>query len=413
MPERQFCTPHVVVDAVASPLARIPFDERKLKEDWFQSLLFNNPSLIPVDEIEPVFGPLIPLARELRTSNGGLIDLVYINPQGYLTLVETKLFRNPEARREVVAQIVDYAAALSQWSYGDLCNAVALNENIVREKGDPIVPRVYEHPDYNEARFIDTVTSNLERGRFLLLIVGDGIQSGVEHLADTLTRAPHLGFSLALLELALFRFGDQSAQYIVQPRVLARTREVVRAVVELRTGLSRADVRVSMPEAQHGEGAGERLRITDEVLIERVAVARDSDTAAQFRAFLVQVKELGVEFTGRTSDRMAFRWQGFSLGSVFDDGRVVFEWVLHDLDKRGLADSPGREYVKAVEQLIPDAAMHQERPRKKVELYVRIGNRDVTLADLMPKSAGWLAAMNEFIAKTELALEAKEAGRDV
>jgi len=44
---------------------------------------------------------------------------------GRLAVVEVKLWRNPEARRKVVAQILDYAKELSNWDYEDLQREVS------------------------------------------------------------------------------------------------------------------------------------------------------------------------------------------------------------------------------------------------------------------------------------------------
>ena len=57
-----------------------------------------------------------------------------MNGEGYLTLVETKLWRNPEARRTVVAQIIDYASHLSTWTYDDLRQAVFWNARDLERK---------------------------------------------------------------------------------------------------------------------------------------------------------------------------------------------------------------------------------------------------------------------------------------
>lgn len=43
--------------------------------------------------------------------------MLYVTPTGRLAVVEAKLWRNPEARRKVIAQILDYAKELSRWSY--------------------------------------------------------------------------------------------------------------------------------------------------------------------------------------------------------------------------------------------------------------------------------------------------------
>jgi hypothetical protein len=50
----------------------------------------------------------------------GYVDNLYATPDGDLIVGETKLFRNPEARREVVAQIIDYAKDLSALTYESL-----------------------------------------------------------------------------------------------------------------------------------------------------------------------------------------------------------------------------------------------------------------------------------------------------
>src|SRR5690242_14854047 len=75
-------------------------------EAWLRDTLFDYPEIIPVEDIDLTFGPLIPLCKELRT-DAGSIDAVFINERGRLTIVECKLWKNPQARREVVAQTLD------------------------------------------------------------------------------------------------------------------------------------------------------------------------------------------------------------------------------------------------------------------------------------------------------------------
>lgn len=315
MRNRQFCTPHVIGPTGVQPMNRVAFDDRTIRESWFQDMLFKNPSLISIDEIEPIFGPLIPLAREMPTE-AGPVDVVYINAQGFLTLVETKLFRNPEARREVVAQILDYATAISKWTYEDLCDAVRVRRSLVADGPvsqldgtDPVKPLVCGLEEYDEARFVDAVNHNLSSGRFLLLIVGDGIQSGVEHLSETLAATPHLGFSLALLELAIFKMNSQENFTFVQPRVLSRTKEVVRAVIEIRPPLTTADIRVSLPEESYGEKGGERRRITEEAMFETIGASLGKQTVDHFRMFLMECEMIGIEPEGRGASFSLFWYE--------------------------------------------------------------------------------------------------------
>jgi hypothetical protein len=83
---------------------RIYLSEAKGRnEAWLRDTLFDNPDIIPTDDIDSTFGPLVPLCKELRT-DAGQIDAVFINDRGRLTIVECKLWKNPQSRREVVAK---------------------------------------------------------------------------------------------------------------------------------------------------------------------------------------------------------------------------------------------------------------------------------------------------------------------
>lgn len=66
----------------------------------------------------------MPVCRELSTP-AGYVDAVYVNPLGRLVLAEFKLWRNPQARREVIGQILDYAKEFASWSYEDLQREVS------------------------------------------------------------------------------------------------------------------------------------------------------------------------------------------------------------------------------------------------------------------------------------------------
>ena len=419
MPSRQFCTPHLVNAEAATPLQRVVFDDRLIREGWFQDLLFKHPTLIPVDDIEEVFGPLVPVARELPTK-AGPVDLVYINPRGYITLVETKLFRNPEARREVVAQILDYASAMSGWTYRDFCDAVRLRQRVDEGRphglalgtpgenaDDPLTVLVRDEIDFDQPRFIDAVTKNLTHGRFLLLVAGDGIHHGVEELTETLAAAPAIGFTFALLEIALFKTGSADQSMIAQPRVLARTREIVRAVVELRAPLIPKDVTVRLPEAADTDAGGRRRRLTEEAMFDTLAESLGQPAVDQFRGFLRDAEHIGLEPEARDAS-LSLTWREpntdrrFSFASIYAEGGVVnLGFVLHGYRKGGLGEKVGMEYVRAVAALVPGAQVRVNVKSGQSWPRVFAGDREITLADLMPKAAAWLQTLAAVIAKTE------------
>ncbi|MCO6458563.1 MAG: hypothetical protein J5I93_24925 [Pirellulaceae bacterium] len=191
----------------AEPLCRLSFGERTIDESWLQRLLFDYPELIPIEDIDPGYGPIVAAQREILTPVGPM-DNLYISPQGLLTIVETKLWRNPEARRQVVGQIIDYAKEVSRWSFNDLDRKVrqfagkGLWELVSRKAEDVI----------DEARFVDAVIRNMRSGRFLLRIIGDGIREELEHLADFLQSTPQLQFTLGLVEMQVCQLHGQAAR---------------------------------------------------------------------------------------------------------------------------------------------------------------------------------------------------------
>jgi hypothetical protein len=71
----------------------------------------------------------------------------------------------------------------------------------LKRDGNPLLDMVRAvNPAVDEQHFHDALTANLRRGRFLLLIVGDGIREGVEAIAEYLQVHSGLHFSLGLVE---------------------------------------------------------------------------------------------------------------------------------------------------------------------------------------------------------------------
>ncbi len=218
-------------EGLEESLRRIPVGTPKsqggIDESTLQDLLFRHPKSLPIAAIDAAYDGIVPVCRELSTP-AGYLDALYVNALGRLTLVEFKLWRNPQARREVIGQILDYAKELAAWRYEDLQREVS---NSLNAPGNALYERVRAvHPDVDETQFVDNVARHLRRGEFLLLIVGDGIREGVENIVDFVQRHGGLHFNLALVEAALYRENDGGL--IVQPRILVRTEIVSRFVVE-------------------------------------------------------------------------------------------------------------------------------------------------------------------------------------
>jgi uncharacterized protein YjfI (DUF2170 family) len=205
-------------------------------EAWLQARLFENAHSMPFNEIDPAYQQVCPLCIEMNTS-AGPIDIVYVTPQGRLVIVETKLWRNPEARRKVVGQILDYAKELATWGYSDLQREVSKRTGI---KGNAPFKIISDKiSGINEAEFVDGVSKSLRRGDFMLVIAGDGIRQETQSILRFLEDTAHLRFVLSLVEVGVYKHPEED-YYVIQPRILLKTKTIER--VYLREALEEAEI---------------------------------------------------------------------------------------------------------------------------------------------------------------------------
>jgi len=240
-------------------------------EEWLQRLIFKHPNLLPVNEFDEGFAPLIPIGREVETASGK-IDNLYISPVGRLTIVETKLWKNPEKHRTVVAQIIDYAKEVSEWNYDELSNAVLKTSREINSYAktslDQIVHPFLEDTGLTLTEFQERVIANLHNGEFLLLIVGDRISANVALLADAIHGAPGLDFRLGLVELHLYPLKEGvDWPLLVIPDIVGRTVEKTRGVIKIQYVKEKPKIAVEISKEEIT--AETKGRITPEVFLQK------------------------------------------------------------------------------------------------------------------------------------------------
>jgi hypothetical protein len=240
-------------------LERIAFRDSD-KEAWLQEALNGCPEILPVAELDASFAPLVSLGREILN-----IDNLFVSPSGRITLVETKLWRNPGSTRTAIAQIMDYAQKLRELSYDDLEGLARAAKDATLKSGQTIYQLVSErYPDETEAQsdFIDSISKTLRSARFMLLIVGDGIKENLEGMVGLLQTQPQMLFTFGLVELQVYGHGPSDERLIV-PQVVAHSTEIVRAVVKVKTE-GKAEVTVSMEsEAKDDRASSKRITINE------------------------------------------------------------------------------------------------------------------------------------------------------
>jgi len=366
-----------------------PYDEA-----WLQRLIMRYPSVLPVDQIEPAFSPLVPVCTELPMQAGSLDNLL-VTPAGDLVLIECKLWRNPEARRQVIAQVIDYAKDMSTWTYEKLQQAVR-SAQCVEGSGDTaertLYERVADNGEIDEASFHDAVSRNLQRGRFLLLIVGDGIREGVEGMAEFLQQHAGFHFTLAFVELALFE--TPARQYIVQPRVLARTTNIDRGIVTLQDGRI-----VITPPSAEGNGSGRRTTITQERYFELLE-KEFPGISQNLNAFIDTISACSVSPEFGT-DSLILRWRPdngrpWNLGTIWKNAVVSMDHLGSQANSEGLLDLH-KQYLKSLAELVPGAYI--KKNSKETAWNIAQDGKYITIDALVtdrPRRDGWARAIAEF-----------------
>ena len=263
------------------PVGSPPFSESRL-----QDILQTHADILPINHFDPIFRPLCCIGREVPT-NAGPIDLLFMSSAGYITVVETKLWKSAEARRKVVAQIIDYAKELVHWDYGTLearfcryADGIGESESTLYEY---VCQQTGEHPD--EVDFQDTVNRCLSHGRFLLMILGDGIRENVRELASYLQKTPSLQFTLGLVEVACYQGsfqGDEDVLLLV-PNVVAKTVEITRAVVRVEMSDEAAGNVTTTVTTPYVDSRPAASSLSKNEFYEQLAMSVDESTAKKTR----------------------------------------------------------------------------------------------------------------------------------
>ena len=205
----------------------VELNEREfVTEKQFQDLLEKHPKLISGSQINPdnprkwlfisrEFG----VPKEEAGSNIWALDHLFIDQDGIPTLVEVKRSTDTRIRREVVGQMLDYAAnAVTYWSLDVIQDKFEKNCEV-----NNIDPDLRIQELFNEVRdvekFWNTVESNLKTGKIRMLFIADKIpkelQRIIEFLNEQMSPAEVLGVELK-------QFGNETIQTLV-PRVVGQT----------------------------------------------------------------------------------------------------------------------------------------------------------------------------------------------
>jgi hypothetical protein len=349
-------------------------------EGWIQRLVHEHPTVLPIERIEPGFARVVPVCQELPLRSGSLDNLL-MTPDGNLVLVECKLWRNPQARREVLAQIIDYAKDLIRLDYEALEDAV---RRARRDQSSSLYRLV--DSDLDEASFVDAVARNLRLGRVLLIVAGDGITEQVQAIADYLQQHAGLHFTLALVELAIFDLPGHGR--VVVPSIPLQTTNVVRGIVmmEDRPGLSVPTVHIMPPP---DTARSRRASNITEMEFFSALDALRRGTSTRLLALVDKGQDIRLFIYVRKTLIIAFPTEGdrVRLLVVDQNGHASTSYVWWLQTHRPITSA----YLEAMADAIPGALVRQtESP------YIRFPDRPLSIWYVLDHGDAWLEAARSY-----------------
>jgi hypothetical protein len=330
---------------------------------------------------------------EVPTKHGP-IDNLLITPEGQIVLVEAKLWQNPQARREVVAQALDYATCLFEWDYEELEQAVLKASFGDRPKPAKLYDLFAGMDGLAPAAFIDAVNTNLKKGRVLILVVGDGIRTEAKKLTAMLQSHAGAHFTFALVELNVFLLGEGD-DVLIYPRILAQTEMISRGVVEIldnRTIVSPPKSALLPMATSAKPGKPQPQNITADEFYEAMKNI-DPGLPERLRSFLAALEPYGVVPDYQKS--LNLRWeppsgQTINLGLIQRNGQVWTD-VVNSRAPQDLA----RAYI---EELASEFGMRVEKEAFKGTWHVRNQDRAPRIGEIADKLDHWVVAIDHLVA---------------
>jgi len=190
-------------------------------EDTLQSLLVKYPNLLAgnlINETNPRKWLLI--SREYgipdkeESNNRWAIDHLFLDQDGIPTLIEVKRSNDTRIRREVVGQMLEYAAnAVQYWSMDGIR---AIVESRCAENGiDSDIMLGLELDIENEEEYWEKVKTNLQIGKIRLLFVADEIPIELKRIVEFLNEQMN---NVEVLAIEIKKYSGQEQTTLI-PRI--------------------------------------------------------------------------------------------------------------------------------------------------------------------------------------------------
>ena len=195
------------------------------REDVLQGLLARYPDLIPGDQVdsdEPRKWLLVKREMEVPDTEeaGGRwsLDHLFLDQDGIPTFVETKRSSDTRLRREVLGQMLDYAAnSVAYWSAETL--RTMFEQRCSREQSD-CATELARVTAGDPEEFWGRVKTNLEASRLRLVFVADAIPRELRRIIEFLNEQMT---SVEVIGVEIRQFLARDGRRTIVPRVIGQT----------------------------------------------------------------------------------------------------------------------------------------------------------------------------------------------
>ena len=384
-----------------------PMEEQKYEaESLLQKLLVDYPELLAgeqMNEQSPRRWLLVKKEMRVPDEEDGAgrwsLDHLFLDQDGIPTLVEVKRSSDTRLRREVVGQMLDYAAnAVVYWPIDRIKEEFATN--CAEKNQDPTTtlinfllshgPEEENGEQSNRNRvdeFWEKVKINLEsrvvRMVFVADVIPDELKRIIEFLNAEMEHAEVLGVEIK-------QFANQKIKTMV-PRVIGQS-----AAAEYRKGVR--------PPVEN---------MTEDEFFQ--ALQTDAPKGVEFARWLIkEAKMLDLMITPCPGGlKLQYPEYGITLGRMLAEGWLdEFQWVKYHRINKNLGIKPG--YMKRMADLVPGAVADEGQSdgefQKKQGVYFQ-GQKGLPFEHLMNNTDGLAKVLASEVSQLKIAIDQKNQER--
>ena len=204
-------------------------EQRYELEDHLQELIELHPNLLAGDQVNPDSPRRwLMLSREVEVpgEEGGAgrwsLDHLLLDQDAIPTLIEVKRSSDSRIRREVVGQMLDYAAnAVRYWNLDSLREGYEESRRAVGGDPESEIAALTDDPEADYGEYWERAKTNLLAGRIRLVFVADVVPAELQRVVEFLNERMSPTEVIAV-EIRQYTGGGEQ---MLVPRVLGQTAE--------------------------------------------------------------------------------------------------------------------------------------------------------------------------------------------